>query len=63
MPIYEYVCKKCSQPFEVLLRGNEKPKCPHCGSSQLAKQFSIPSAHSQGGSCMFDGGSSPPPPS
>jgi putative FmdB family regulatory protein len=63
MPIYEYVCKKCCQPFEALVRGSEKPKCPHCGSTQLAKQLSVPSAHSQGSSSLLSAPCGRPAPS
>ena len=49
MPIYEYVCKKCSHPFEALVRSGEQPECPECGSTNLGKQFSVPAAHSLGG--------------
>ena len=45
MPIYEYVCRKCSDEFEVLVRGGEQPECPACGSNSLQKQFSVPAAH------------------
>jgi putative FmdB family regulatory protein len=45
MPIYEYVCSKCGHPFEALVRGDEKPQCPQCGSKNLGKQFSLPAAH------------------
>jgi len=48
MPIYEYVCGKCGHPFEVLVRGDEKPQCPKCGSRKLGKKFSLPAAHSHG---------------
>ena len=34
MPIYEYVCAKCRQEFEALVRGEEKPECPECGGDQ-----------------------------
>jgi len=40
MPIYEYTCRKCGHPFEVLVRGKEKPACPACGSRSLEKQLS-----------------------
>ncbi|NLF70079.1 MAG: zinc ribbon domain-containing protein [Candidatus Anammoximicrobium sp.] len=50
MPIYEYVCSKCGHPFEALVRGKEQPRCPKCGSTNLGKQFSLPAAHSHGGS-------------
>ncbi len=48
MPIYEYVCKTCGNAFEQLIRGSEKAQCPACGKRRLAKQFSVPAAHSQG---------------
>jgi putative FmdB family regulatory protein len=41
MPIYEYVCKKCKNQFEELVRGKEKPACPKCKSKDLEKQFSL----------------------
>ena len=46
MPIYEYTCDKCRSDFELLVRGGEDPECPQCGSTRLAKQFSVPVAHS-----------------
>ncbi len=46
MPIYEYQCESCAQLVELLIRGDETPQCPDCGSSKLAKQFSVPAAHS-----------------
>ncbi len=45
MPIYEYVCTKCRQPFEWLSRADEKPACPSCGATKLDKQLSRPFAH------------------
>ena len=48
MPIYEYTCNDCQVDFEVLLRGDEQPECPTCGSVRLAKQFSVPAAHVAG---------------
>lgn len=50
MPIYEYVCEKCDSHFELLVRGGETLTCPECGSDRLAKEFSVPAAHSQSGS-------------
>jgi len=41
MPIYEYKCSKCSAVFEALVRGNEKPVCPECGSKRLKKLVSV----------------------
>ena len=50
MPIYEYICDECDRPSEILLKGRrEKPRCPHCGSAKLTRQFSTFAAH-QGGS-------------
>jgi putative FmdB family regulatory protein len=45
MPLYEYTCKKCHRDFELLIRGQEAPECPTCGSRQLQKLLSIPAAH------------------
>lgn len=44
MPLYEYTCKKCSQSFELLVRSSEIPSCPGCGSSELARLLSPPTA-------------------
>ncbi len=46
MPIYEYICSKCQNEFEALVRGEEDLKCPKCGSGKLTKQWSVPAAHS-----------------
>lgn len=46
MPIYEYTCEDCRHDCEVLIRGGEDPVCPQCGGKRLAKQFSVPAAHS-----------------
>ena len=35
MPLYEYSCEKCSRKVELLIRGDEKPACPHCQSTKL----------------------------
>ena len=40
MPLFEYVCEKCSARSEILVRGRRKPVCPACGSTRLAKQAS-----------------------
>ena len=48
MPIYEYTCDACHVDFEMLVRGDEQPACPTCGSAKLAKQFSVPAAHVSG---------------
>lgn len=48
MPLFEYMCEDCDSRFEVLVRGEEKPVCPDCGSSQLEKAWSVPAAHTGG---------------
>lgn len=40
MPLYEYLCQACEHPFEELVRGDERPLCPACGSARLSKRFS-----------------------
>ena len=40
MPLYEYVCRRCSKRFEALVFGDEKPECPACGTRELEKQLS-----------------------
>jgi putative FmdB family regulatory protein len=55
MPIYEYVCEKCSHKFE-LLKGkmvkNSREKCPSCGgvSKQQLSSFGV-GASSAGSPC------------
>ncbi|TWT32333.1 Zinc ribbon domain protein [Posidoniimonas corsicana] len=58
MPLYEYLCRDCDNPAELLIRGDEKPVCPECGGEQLMKLLSVPAAPSGGGSPRDDG---PPP--
>jgi putative FmdB family regulatory protein len=50
MPIYEYVCKECGRAFEALLRGDEEPICPGCGSRALERKFSVFGVGGGGGS-------------
>lgn len=52
MPIYEYSCDECEADFELLVRGAEQAECPSCGSQKLAKQFSVPAAHSASGNSL-----------
>lgn len=41
MPIYEYVCRKCSKRFETLVSGSMTAECPACSSTALDKQLSV----------------------
>jgi len=65
MPLYEFHCSKCNGDSEILVRSADwqGTKCPHCGSTKLAKKFSTFAAStttgsSQGGApaCASGGG-------
>jgi len=43
MPIYEYECKDCREPFEVFVRSITAPVqtvCPKCGSEHVKRGVS-----------------------
>jgi putative FmdB family regulatory protein len=41
MPLYEYLCRKCSHEFEALVRsGQPAPTCKSCGSEDIEKLLS-----------------------
>jgi putative FmdB family regulatory protein len=40
MPIFEYICEDCRQPFEKLVLKEEAIECPTCHGAHLTKQFS-----------------------
>ncbi len=42
MPIYEFVCQDCEQPFEELVFGSQIDGvvCPACGGHQVRKKMS-----------------------
>lgn len=42
MPIYEFICKKCDEKFETLVRSTDTSsvECPQCGSKELKKLLS-----------------------
>ena len=40
MPLYNYICQKCSADFELLVFPSEVPACPCCGSEKLQQQVS-----------------------
>lgn len=49
MPIYEYVCPNCKQPFEKLVRGGRKAReeavsCPICGQDSYRKEVTLVAA-------------------
>ena len=43
MPIYEFHCEACDRDTELLVRSShwKGTKCPACGSTRLAKKFSV----------------------
>jgi len=47
MSIYDYRCEGCNKIFELLVKASTTPCCPACGSSQLEKLVSLPSAPGQ----------------
>ena len=41
VPLYEYVCRKCSRQFEELVFGDSQPSCPSCQSKDLERLLSV----------------------
>lgn len=51
MPIFEFVCEDCGEPFEELLRSAsaiDEVTCPRCHSEQVRKQISTIAARVTG---------------
>lgn len=44
MPIYAYQCQGCGEHFELLVRSDSTPTCPHCGATALTKCVTAPAA-------------------
>jgi putative FmdB family regulatory protein len=43
MPVYEFVCRDCKKPFEVVRPMSEStttPACPACGSAHVERTYS-----------------------
>lgn len=40
MPIYEFICNKCGDEFELVVFKDEKLSCPKCGTEDLTKKMS-----------------------
>jgi putative FmdB family regulatory protein len=51
MPIYEFHCEKCERDSEILVRSSDwkGTKCPHCGSTKIAKKLSVFASANAGG--------------
>jgi putative FmdB family regulatory protein len=41
VPLYEYVCRKCSKQFETLIFGADVPACPGCQSADVERILSV----------------------
>jgi putative FmdB family regulatory protein len=54
MPMYEYVCMKCEEHFEELVRGDQVVVCPQC-ARQLST-FSMVGTAGQTGAFTSGGG-------
>ncbi len=52
MPIYEFECRACKEPFELMTSFSRvgEAKCPKCGSSKVHRLMSTFAAHASGGS-------------
>jgi putative FmdB family regulatory protein len=37
MPLFGFQCNECESEHELLLRADESPACPDCGSPRLVK--------------------------
>lgn len=48
IPLYDFSCKACGNAFEALVRGSSAPVCPGCGGTDLVRQVSVPTVHSDG---------------
>lgn len=60
MPLYEYVCERCSSDFEKLMRlSDPTPACPECGSDQVKKKVSAAAFALKGGGWYKDGYTGP----
>ena len=55
MPIYAYACADCAHEFETLVRSNESPACPNCGSERLDRQISLIAKPASGGPSSAQG--------
>ena len=63
MPIYEYRCEDCGEPFEVFVRSVSKEAevaCPSCGSETVKRKLSTFASRSSGGGSSISLSSSAP---
>jgi putative FmdB family regulatory protein len=53
MPIFEFICQQCENPFEELVRSSSSLEglvCPECGSPQIKRKISTFASKITGGS-------------
>jgi putative FmdB family regulatory protein len=56
MPVFEFTCRACKKPSEILVRDRAvAPACPHCGSADLAKRISLIARPARDGDGDFPG--------
>jgi len=62
MPIFEFVCTDCNEPFEDLIFGSsiDGVVCPTCGSEQVKKKMSTFASKPAGDGASLSLGSSIP---
>jgi putative FmdB family regulatory protein len=60
MPLYEYVCEECQNPFEALVYAGEEAECPHCHGRQLHRNLSLPAAPQTSSTSLPMGGCGDP---
>lgn len=56
MPLFEFVCSDCHQPFEELVRNAhaiEEVSCPACGSRHIKKKVSTFASKTSSGAYSF----------
>ena len=44
-PLFDYHCDKCDKVTELFIRKEEKPKCEHCGNTEVRKLMSAFSSY------------------
>jgi putative FmdB family regulatory protein len=61
MPIFEFICRKCSHPFEEIMTFAQleagEARCPECGSKRVERSMSAfaTGGGSGGGGCSTGG--------
>jgi putative FmdB family regulatory protein len=56
MPLYEYMCPRCTRKFEELVSANDPtPVCPDCKSNQVTKLISTSNFELKGSGWYKDG--------